>query len=183
MIRCKTLTGLIVFSLVFSFALASVAKKTPDGQTPAEETVCDGLQGAAFGLCNAFCEAQDCDYLDVLTNSCWHLLENYQKITDFPGPPCVCRDVCIAHRRACIADNIEYCTNPENFRPECVVCPDAIVDGECTVRPLCRQRCLERACAPQFDECIDQCREQYCIQHPDDQRCVQRDCLPEELER
>lgn len=37
------------------------AAKTPDGQTPAEETVCDGQKGAAFGLCNAYCEAMDCD--------------------------------------------------------------------------------------------------------------------------
>lgn len=35
--------------------------KTPDGRTPAEETVCDGEVGAAYGLCNAYCEAMDCD--------------------------------------------------------------------------------------------------------------------------
>jgi hypothetical protein len=34
---------------------------TPDGETPALEHVCDGYQGAAFGLCNAYCEAMDCD--------------------------------------------------------------------------------------------------------------------------
>jgi hypothetical protein len=35
--------------------------QTPDGETPAEETVCDSETGAAFGLCNAYCEAMDCD--------------------------------------------------------------------------------------------------------------------------
>ena len=35
--------------------------QTPDGETPAEEHVCDGYSGAAFGLCNAYCEAMDCD--------------------------------------------------------------------------------------------------------------------------
>lgn len=34
---------------------------TPDGQTPAEETVCDGYHGAAYGLCVSYCEARDCD--------------------------------------------------------------------------------------------------------------------------
>jgi len=34
---------------------------TPDGETPAEESVCDGLPDAQFGICNAYCEAMDCD--------------------------------------------------------------------------------------------------------------------------
>ena len=45
------------------FALP-VSAQTPDGQTPAEETVCDALMEAGvtkglYGLCVAFCEAQD----------------------------------------------------------------------------------------------------------------------------
>lgn len=35
-------------------------KKGPDGMTPAEEGVCDGLEGGLFGTCNAYCEATDC---------------------------------------------------------------------------------------------------------------------------
>jgi len=37
--------------------------QTPDGQTPADETVCEEaeLGGALKGLCNAYCEAMDCD--------------------------------------------------------------------------------------------------------------------------
>lgn len=34
---------------------------TPDGQTPSRETVCDLEQGAAYGLCTAYCEAMDCE--------------------------------------------------------------------------------------------------------------------------
>ena len=34
---------------------------TPDGLPPSAETVCDGLEGVQFGLCNAYCEAMDCD--------------------------------------------------------------------------------------------------------------------------
>ena len=40
----------------------SAFAQTPDGVTPANEGVCDGLQGATpglYGLCVAFCEAQD----------------------------------------------------------------------------------------------------------------------------
>jgi hypothetical protein len=36
-------------------------KKMPDGQPPAVEEGCSGLSGPAFGLCNAYCEAMDCD--------------------------------------------------------------------------------------------------------------------------
>ena len=36
-----------------ALALATQAR-SPDGETPAEESVCDGLaDGAAWGLCNA----------------------------------------------------------------------------------------------------------------------------------
>ena len=37
------------------------AFRTPDGLTPAQEWTCDDYDGRAFGLCNAYCEAQDCD--------------------------------------------------------------------------------------------------------------------------
>ncbi|HZR82011.1 MAG TPA: hypothetical protein VFD92_13020 [Candidatus Binatia bacterium] len=33
---------------------------TPDTDPPAEEVACDGLTGRAWGLCVAYCEAQDC---------------------------------------------------------------------------------------------------------------------------
>jgi hypothetical protein len=45
---------------VFSTPLTA---KTPDGETPATETVCNTYQGipGAYGLCVAICEAQDLD--------------------------------------------------------------------------------------------------------------------------
>lgn len=46
--------------VLLAFAIPAVAK-TPDGQTPSQETICDSYSGAAFGLCNAYCEAMDCD--------------------------------------------------------------------------------------------------------------------------
>jgi hypothetical protein len=66
----------------------SLHGKTPDGQTPSEEEVCDGLSGPAFGLCNAYCEAQDCDALDPERNSCERLRRNFEKHTGTPIFPC-----------------------------------------------------------------------------------------------
>lgn len=41
--------------------LSPVMASTTDGMTPSDETVCDDLTGKAFGICNAYCEAMDCD--------------------------------------------------------------------------------------------------------------------------
>jgi len=59
--RNLTILGILVLALVFAVnALAS----TPDGMTPAEETVCDqlktdGISKGLYGLCVAYCEAID----------------------------------------------------------------------------------------------------------------------------
>lgn len=57
-----------------------------DGIPPSEETVCDvlnasGVTKGLFGLCNAFCEAKDCDEYPVgeMPRSCDRLLNNYEK--------------------------------------------------------------------------------------------------------
>ncbi|WP_394230922.1 hypothetical protein [Shewanella colwelliana] len=50
----------LLITTLFSAPLA--AEGTPDGATPANEGVCDALQGGTpslYGLCVAFCEAQD----------------------------------------------------------------------------------------------------------------------------
>jgi hypothetical protein len=62
---------------------------TPDGSPPAEEQVCEeaGLMGAAFGLCVAYCEANDCD-LDPDAQACARLRANYAKITGELFFPC-----------------------------------------------------------------------------------------------
>ena len=49
--------------MVFT-GVAVWAQGTPDGETPANEGVCDDLMWATpglYGLCVAFCEAQDCE--------------------------------------------------------------------------------------------------------------------------
>jgi hypothetical protein len=46
--------------LAFSATAPLSNAKTPDGMTPAEETVCDGLPQGLWGLCVSYCEARDC---------------------------------------------------------------------------------------------------------------------------
>ncbi len=61
--------------------------QTFDGQTPAEEHDCDSLKGAAYGLCVAYCEAQDCDG-NVTQPSCPQLRKNFEKKTGSSIFPC-----------------------------------------------------------------------------------------------
>ncbi|MDE1464323.1 hypothetical protein [Spartinivicinus poritis] len=82
-----------LFSVVFSVVSVSTHAKTPDGMTPAEETVCDVLIDATpglFGLCNAYCEAQDLGP-DSNKNSMEQLLSNYnkKKTENDPDMPCL----------------------------------------------------------------------------------------------
>src|SRR5689334_25346363 len=80
-------------SFIFGCVLAAAVIATPafglgapDGQPPSRETVCNGLSGAAFGLCNAYCEAQDCDVHP--RPSCAQLRKNFLKKTGSPIFPC-----------------------------------------------------------------------------------------------
>ena len=53
--------------------------------------MCDGLaDGAAWGLCNAYCEAMDCDGTPKASDqACQHVLENF--VAQDAGPiPCGC---------------------------------------------------------------------------------------------
>jgi hypothetical protein len=84
------------FSLLFfvmgGLALSSAAiAKTPDGRTPAQESVCSELSGAAFGLCNAYCEALDCDSVapKASDRACDRVLANFNRVSDDPLP-CLC---------------------------------------------------------------------------------------------
>ena len=58
--KTRLTLALLSLCLLLTFASASPAQ-TPDGMPPALETVCDMETGAAYGLCNAYCEAMDCE--------------------------------------------------------------------------------------------------------------------------
>lgn len=72
----------------------NVAATTPDGETPANEGVCDMLQGGTpglYGLCVAYCEAQDLDTLENKDPPNTKILDNYRKKmrTGDPDMPCL----------------------------------------------------------------------------------------------
>jgi len=120
--------------LLTALLLAPLASwaSTPDGMTPAEEEVCDVLHDATpglYGLCVAYCEAQDCDSIGAaLSGQCQapspRLLEIFERKrrdgdphmpcleTELPEPP-PCRCYGVENLRglelnACL--DIEYST-------------------------------------------------------------------------
>ena len=76
-------------SLFAAGAALAIGDGTPDESPPAEETVCEdaGLVGAAYGLCVAYCEANDCDTFPD-SEACDRLWTNYTKITGEESFPC-----------------------------------------------------------------------------------------------
>lgn len=81
---------LIILSVIFCLLNAgAVFAQTPDGEPPAVETVCDGQSGAAFGLCNAYCEAMDCDSAEpqASENACNKVFNKFEQLTG-EVPPC-----------------------------------------------------------------------------------------------
>jgi len=82
----------LVLGLVAMFgaqAAGAYGEGTADTLPPPAETVCEdaGLFGAAYGLCVAFCEANDCD-LTPDAVACQRLRANYARITDQDTLPC-----------------------------------------------------------------------------------------------
>lgn len=91
-----------LFALVLLTALspATTQAQTPDEVTPSNEKACDSEFGTAFGLCNAYCEAMDCELLDdgddetwpnASTTACLRVKVNFIKVTGEALLPC---DVC-----------------------------------------------------------------------------------------
>lgn len=78
----------IILLLALVAAALPMAAKTPDGQPPSVETVCDNETGAAFGLCNAYCEAMDCDSPNhhASDQACASVRRNFEKKTGRPIP-------------------------------------------------------------------------------------------------
>ena len=85
----------IVFVVLGSVGpfVAAASAQTPDGMTPAVETVCDTahLSGAVWGLCNAYCEAMDCDFSAPAASpkACNSILARFLRHSGGTPPPCV----------------------------------------------------------------------------------------------
>jgi hypothetical protein len=90
----STLAGTL-FALLFTLMGNAVMAGTPDGQTPANEGVCDVLKGGTpglYGLCVAYCEAQDLDSIDKNPPST-RILDNYNRKKQDGDPPMPCMQV------------------------------------------------------------------------------------------
>jgi hypothetical protein len=90
----KALSALFV-SILLSMLLPSLSSAlgTPDGLPPSMETICDSKQGAAYGLCNAYCEAMDCDdpAPHASVTACQKVSDKFTQLT---GEQLPCDDIC-----------------------------------------------------------------------------------------
>jgi len=111
----KSLVALMVFGLFLFLGTTSHAQ-TPDGETPAVEDVCEGYAGQAYGLCNAYCEAMDCDGEPRASEkACARVQANFENKTG-EILPCL----------------LEGCDNPSNLGKPC----DDM--SACTINDTCQ---------------------------------------------
>jgi hypothetical protein len=82
----------VLFAVVFSLGLSVKA-----------DEICDGLEGAAFGLCNAYCKACGCDGEPApSTKKCEKLQANYEKIIGELPPYDPCFNVACSDGEMCV---------------------------------------------------------------------------------
>ena len=144
-----------LLALVLSLCSWSLAYgETADGQTPAEETICDkaGYTGALWGLCNAYCEAMDCG--SKATNAsdaaCERVLKNF--ISKSPGgklPPCgFTGDPCMVRCYSIYQKSMNICEKEYD-----------IGMANCEKDPLCEEDVTLKynTCSASADDSYDYC--------------------------
>ena len=75
-------TLLTNFTTIMAFGMLTVSMPV-FAQTSDDGAVCDAESGAAYGLCNAYCEAMDCDESDPQASdvACLKVMDRYIQIT------------------------------------------------------------------------------------------------------
>ncbi len=128
---------LALLLLIVTAGLASAS--TPDGVTPANENVCDPLFGATpglYGLCVAYCEAQDSDFEGAISAQCRApnppILSNYdrRKKAGDPDMPCIQTET------ACPCWTSEELAQLDNGTDPLSSCVDSIVTSVSQVFPI-----------------------------------------------
>lgn len=141
-IAWRWLAVLFVGGLV---ALPVTIGQTPDEETPAEEEACKKYEGegARYGLCIAYCEAQDCEGLKLDPISCRNIEQNFidwSKKKDYAvGPkdqPIDCRIViCSKEDQAfCGGREIDCLDNTGDCEP---VCSSEFLGRDDRGNPIC----------------------------------------------
>jgi hypothetical protein len=110
---------LYVSYLLLALVTALLIPISASAQTDAEESVCDGLSGAAWGLCNAYCEVMDCDSESETASSraCLKVLGNFAKHSDEPIP--CARVVCPCWDAADVDSLFAACVDVFNLPVTC----------------------------------------------------------------
>lgn len=120
----KLILGLGAFLGAFITAPMGAAS-TPDGETPAEEHMCDGYSGAAFGLCNAYCEAMDCDDDPNADDEACDAVANKFHARTGKDVPCggdTCADFTIGKQQLADIDEFEVFQCRQEIKPEQLIC-------------------------------------------------------------
>jgi hypothetical protein len=112
--------------LLVAVALQPSSAETSDRIPPSEE-VCSNLEGAAFGLCNAYCEALDCDVNPG--PGCEPLRRNFAEHTGSEVFPC---DTCV---ETCEVRYGFACPPYTNAEAVCTVCTCEPSSPEMCVAP------------------------------------------------
>ena len=103
----------IFISILLSMFISPVVSAfgTPDGLPPPMEHICDGESGAAYGLCNAYCQAMDCDSdaPSASANACQKVAD---KFTQFTGRPVPCSESCPMYQNDNFPTFNELVSNP-----------------------------------------------------------------------
>lgn len=115
----EMLMRLYVSCLALALVTALLAPISAGAQTPTEDSVCDGLSGSAFGLCNAYCEVMDCDSEAPNANekACLKVLSGFTKHSDEPIP---CAPVeCTCFEPSDVQIGIDWCIEEGKEIVEC----------------------------------------------------------------
>jgi hypothetical protein len=170
-------------ALMVTFCSWTVAYgETADGLTPAEESVCDkaGYTGALWGLCNAYCEAMDCDNkaVNAADAACDKVLDNFISKSAGKHPACEkfgkpCKEQCSTtydeDKTSCIE---QYEKALKACKPDDLSCLKEadIILSICTDNAKQNYNICLKYCSK---ECTDEC---YDLHVYADERCYDKFC-------
>ena len=82
--------GILALAALAAMPLPAAAQ-TPDGQTPAQETACNGQTGAAYGLCTSVLRSDGLRHTAPAASAtaCNKVYSNFLRLTG-QAPPCLC---------------------------------------------------------------------------------------------